>query len=172
MKPVLLACLALTVLASPARPDTQFAVAELHNPQGELVGMATLAEGDDGVRIAVNLFNMPPGVHALHIHAAGSCEQPDFKSAKGHFNPYGRKHGLQSPDGPHAGDLLNINVGPDGTGWAVVTAPLVTLGKGNHSLFREGGTALMIHQGPDDYVSDPAGDAGPRVACGVIQSVD
>lgn len=148
-----------------------FATAELRNPAGELVGMATFTEAHDGVRIAVNLFNMPPGVHALHIHAAGSCEKPDFKSAKGHFNPYNRKHGLKSPDGAHAGDLLNVTVGPDGTCATIAVATFVTLGKGPNSLFPEGGTALMIHEGPDDYMTDPAGAAGPRIACGVIQRV-
>lgn len=148
---------------------TSLAVAELHNPEGNVVGLATFSEGHDGVRIAVTLTAMPPGVHALHIHAAGSCEAPQFKSAQGHFNPFGRKHGLKSSDGPHAGDLLNITVGPDGTGAAIVTASLVTLEAGENSLLRDGGTALMIHNGPDDYVSDPAGAAGPRIACGIIR---
>jgi Cu-Zn family superoxide dismutase len=147
------------------------AIAELYNSDGQLVGLASFTEGHDGVRVAVNLFNMPPGTHALHIHGAASCERPDFKSAMGHFNPHGRKHGLKSPDGPHAGDLLNIVIAPDGTGAAIATAPLVTLGDGDNSLFRDGGTALMIHQGPDDYVSDPAGAAGPRIACGVIRAL-
>ncbi|MDH3215650.1 MAG: superoxide dismutase family protein [Candidatus Krumholzibacteria bacterium] len=149
--------------------SAKMAIADLHNPQGQHVGIATLTEGHDGVRIAVNLYNMPPGTHAFHIHAAGSCESPDFKSAKGHFNPFGRKHGLKSADGPHAGDLLNITIAADGTGAAIVTAPMATLGKGDNSLFREGGTAIMIHDGPDDYVSDPAGNAGPRIACGLIR---
>ena len=155
-----------------ASASTQFATAELHNPAGERVGMATFTEGHDGVRVAINLYNMPPGVHALHIHAAASCEKPNFKSAMGHFNPHGRKHGLKSVDGPHAGDLLNITIAPDGTGAAIAVAPLVTLGAGDHSLFREGGTAIMIHEGPDDYVSDPAGAAGPRVACGIIRAAE
>jgi Cu-Zn family superoxide dismutase len=115
---------------------------------------------------------MPPGIHALHIHSAGTCEKPDFKSAKGHFNPYGRKHGLKNPDGPHAGDLLNITIGSDGTGAIIVTAPLATLGDGDNSLFWQGGTAIMLHEGPDDYMTDPAGAAGPRIACGVIEKVD
>jgi len=168
--------LLVIILASLAFPyaawSVSYATAELRNPAGELVGIATLTEGHDGVRIAVNLFNMPPGVHALHIHAAASCETPDFKSAMGHFNPFNRKHGLKSPDGPHAGDLFNITIGPDGTGAIIVTAPLVTLGEGENSLFRAGGTALMIHEGPDDYVSDPAGAAGSRIACGVIRAVE
>lgn len=148
------------------------AVAELYDSKGDHVGLASFVEGQDGVHIALNLYNMPPGVHALHIHAAGSCDKPDFKTAKGHFNPYEREHGLKNPRGPHAGDLSNIIVAPDGTCTVALVAPLVTLGSGKNSLLREGGTALMIHQGPDDFVSDPAGNAGPRIACGVINVVD
>ena len=150
----------------------ELAMAELAGPDGKPVGIATFTEGDNGVTIAVHLYNMPPGVHALHIHAAASCETPDFKSAKGHFNPYNRKHGLQNPKGAHAGDLPNITIASDGTGAVIVTAPLVTLAAGGNSLFRDGGTAIMIHAGPDDYLSDPAGAAGPRIACGTIRSVE
>ena len=162
---LVLACLVPAVTAI----GGGFAVAELHSPDGELVGVATFTEGDNGVNIALNLMGIAPGVHALHIHAAGSCEHPTFQSAMGHFNPYEREHGLQNPKGAHAGDLLNIIVGPDGTGAFAVTAPGITLGDGPNSLFPEGGTAIMIHEGPDDYVSDPAGNAGPRIACGVIR---
>lgn len=174
MKNLLLTCIAVslvTVAVCPVCASTM-AVARLYNASGELVGLATFVESHDGVRVTVNLSGMPPGTHALHIHAAGSCEKPDFKSAKGHFNPYDRKHGLKSPDGPHAGDLLNIVIAADGTGAAVVTAPLATLGDGANSLFRQGGTAIMIHEGPDDYVTDPAGAAGPRIACGVIERLE
>jgi Cu-Zn family superoxide dismutase len=166
----LLTILAVVLLVACASPSlAKMAIADLYNPTGEHVGVATFTESHDGVHIAVNLYNMPAGVHALHIHAAGSCERPDFKSAKGHFNPYGKKHGLKTPDGPHAGDLLNIVIGEDGTGAFVRTAPLVTLGDGDNSLFRGEGTAIMIHEGPDDYMSDPAGAAGPRIACGQIK---
>jgi Cu-Zn family superoxide dismutase len=166
---VTLVCVAAAAFPASA---ADIAIARLTNPQGDFVGIATFAESDDGVMITVNLRGMPPGVHALHIHAAGSCEKPDFKTAKGHFNPYGRKHGLKNPEGAHAGDLPNITIGPDGTGAAVVTAPLVTLGDGPASLFQDGGTAIMIHAGPDDYMSDPAGAAGPRIACGVIERAE
>jgi Cu-Zn family superoxide dismutase len=147
---------------------SKMALAELHDARGQLVGIATFTECHDGVRIALNLNNMPQGVHALHVHAAGSCATPDFKSAMGHFNPFQKKHGLKNPGGPHAGDLPNIIVGHDGSCAVVVTAPLATLGSEDNSLFREGGTALMIHEGPDDYATDPAGAAGRRIACGVI----
>jgi Cu-Zn family superoxide dismutase len=148
------------------------AMAHLYDPNGKHVGIATLTEGDDGVTVAVNVHDMPSGTHALHIHAIGSCDKPDFKTAKGHFNPYGRKHGLKNPEGAHAGDLLNIVIGPDGTGAIIVTAPLATLGPGTNSLFPDGGTSIMIHQGPDDYVTDPSGAAGPRIACGIVRLVE
>ena len=171
MKNIRLLAVALVVCAcaTPMDAASKTGIAELYNAEGEHVGTATFVECHDGVRIAVNLYNMPPGTHALHIHAVGSCEAPGFKSAKGHFNPWERKHGPKSPDGAHAGDLPNITIASDGTGGFVVVAPLVTLGSGVNSLFRDGGTALMIHAGPDDYVSDPAGNAGARIACGVIQ---
>ena len=162
----------LALMSAHAVSAANIAVAEMYNSKGEHVGMATFTDGHDGVKIAVNLYNMPPGTHALHIHAAGSCEKPDFKSAKGHFNPYEREHGLKNPKGPHAGDLMNIVVGQDGNCTVVAFAPLATLLAGKNSLLGEGGAALMIHGGPDDHVSDPAGDAGPRIACGVIRAIN
>jgi Cu-Zn family superoxide dismutase len=167
------ALMALVLVCAPTLASAAgMAIAELYEPGRNHVGIATLTEGSNGVTIAVNVHGLPSGIHALHIHTMGSCERPDFKSAMGHFNPYGRKHGLRSPDGAHAGDLLNITIGPDGTGAVIVAAPLVTLGKGENSLFREGGTAIMIHAGPDDYMTDPTGNAGPRIACGVIRLVE
>ncbi|MFQ5510464.1 MAG: superoxide dismutase family protein [Candidatus Krumholzibacteriia bacterium] len=162
----------ILLAAFAARASHRMAIAELYDARGNNVGIATFVESHDGVRIAVNLHDMPEGTHALHIHAAGACEKPGFKTAKGHFNPFDRRHGLKSPRGAHAGDLLNIVIGKDGTGAALVTAPLVTLGEGKNSLFQGPGTAIMIHDGPDDYVSDPAGAAGPRIACGVIRALD
>jgi Cu-Zn family superoxide dismutase len=140
----------------------------LINPQGQKVAEARLTETPKGVRIDLKVENLPPGVHAFHIHEKGVCEPADFKSAGGHFNPFGKHHGFNNPQGYHAGDLPNITVGPDGKGGTEVTAPLVTLKPGKNSLFQPGGTSLVIHEKPDDYVTDPAGDAGPRIACGVI----
>ncbi|GIW46931.1 MAG: superoxide dismutase [Cu-Zn] 2 [Deltaproteobacteria bacterium] len=159
----------LLLIGSNAISEPRIATAEIYNPEGEKLGVATLMESSDGVRIAIQVYNLPPGLHGFHIHEYGKCSGPDFKSAGGHFNPYGKKHGLKNPDGPHAGDLPNLLVGPNGEATAVVTAPLVTLGSGKNSLFREGGTSLVIHSGPDDYVSDPSGNSGERLACGVIK---
>jgi superoxide dismutase, Cu-Zn family len=107
-------------------------------------------------------------VHAFHIHDKGDCTSHDFMSAAGHFNPFGKQHGLKNPQGPHAGDLPNLTVGPDGRGSASTVATLVTLKEGKNSLLQPGGTSLMIHEKADDDVSDPAGNAGARIACGPI----
>ncbi len=145
------------------------AKAILINSQGEKVGEARLTETPQGVKIELKAEKLPPGVHAFHIHEKGVCTPPDFADAGGHFNPFGKEHGLQNPKGPHAGDLPNITVGADGTVTFETVAPLVTLKPGEkNSLFHPGGTSLMIHAHPDDMVSDPAGQAGPRIACGVI----
>jgi Cu-Zn family superoxide dismutase len=168
---ILSVSLVLAVLAwgcgSSSSPPT--AKSTLVNPQGHKVGEATLTQTPEGVRIDLVVENLPPGVHAFHIHEKGACQAPDFKSAGGHFNPFHKHHGLNNPQGPHAGDLPNITVGADGKAKVSEMAKLVTLKAGEkNSLFQPDGTSLVIHAGPDDNVSDPAGDAGPRIACGPI----
>lgn len=143
--------------------------ATMVDSKGQKVGEATLTETSQGVKIVMTIENLPPGVHAFHIHAKGTCTAPDFMSAGDHFNPFGKPHGLKNPAGPHAGDLPDITVGPDGKAKVEVVANLVTLKPGEkNSLFQPGGTSLVIHTGPDDNMSDPAGNAGSRIACGVI----
>ncbi len=150
--------------------SAQMAEVELLNSQGEKVGRATLTQQPAGVRISLQAWKLSPGPHGFHIHAVGKCDPPSFTSAGGHFNPDGKKHGLKNPAGPHAGDLPNLVVGPDGSVSAEVVASEVTLGLGKNSLFRRDGSALVIHAAPDDDTTDPAGNAGARIACGVISS--
>jgi Cu-Zn family superoxide dismutase len=127
-------------------------------------------EGDPVVVLRLRAWDLPPGIHGFHIHESGVCESPAFETAGGHFNPFGKKHGLKNPDGPHAGDLPNLLVLPDGTVELTITVPGVTLRPGRNSLLRPEGASLVIHADPDDGKSDPAGNSGPRIACGIIRS--
>ncbi len=143
------------------------AYADLKNPDGKTIGHATLTDGPHGVLIHVELMGVPAGTHAFHIHAVGKCEAP-FTSAGGHFNPTQHQHGFMNPQGKHAGDLPNVTVPASGNLTFDVFADGVTLGAGSNSLLDADGSAIVMHQGADDYTSDPAGDAGPRIGCGVI----
>ena len=168
MKPTSLFALTLLLVLVLALPAAAKTAVQLKDAQGKSVGTVVLWESAPGVGMGVTLEDLPPGEHALHFHQNAKCDAPDFKSAGPHFNPDGKKHGLENPEGHHAGDNANFTVGADGKANFRTENKDVTLGEGSHSLFSNGGTALVIHAKPDDQKTDPTGNAGDRIACGVI----
>ena len=166
-----LAVLGLVFLlgCSTATPGSR-ASSELKDKDGKTVGQATFRETSDGVIVRLEVKGLTPGLHGVHVHAVGKCEGPAFASAGGHFNPTQKKHGLKSPDGAHGGDLPNMLVAKDGSGRFEALTDSITLRPGPQSVFDSDGSALVIHAGADDNITDPAGNSGDRVACGVIVS--
>ncbi|QHW34651.1 superoxide dismutase family protein [Paenibacillus rhizovicinus] len=143
---------------------------KLINTKGEEIGSAMLTQKDDAVLVRVEASKLTPGEHGLHFHEMGKCEVPDFKTAGSHFNPAARLHGFNNPKGFHNGDLPNLKADAGGNAKAEFETKVVTLVKGQpNSLLKEGGAALVIHDKADDYATDPSGNSGDRIACGVIQ---
>jgi len=155
----------LVVFALPSVAKTSV---ELKDAQGKAVGTVGLWQQGPGVGLELNLHGLPPGEHAIHFHTNAKCDAPDFKSAGAHFNPENKKHGLENPEGHHAGDMMNFTVDAKGRAKARLQDKDVTLLEGNHSLFSNGGTAIVIHAKADDMKTDPSGNSGDRIACGVI----
>jgi Cu-Zn family superoxide dismutase len=143
--------------------------ATLRDSSGRVVGSAVFLQESDGVRILLDLKGVASGIKGVHIHAVGRCDGPDFESAGAHFNPKKTEHGTENPRGPHAGDLPNITVDDKGLGHLEFTATLVNVKTGPASLLDGQRTALVLHEGPDDQRTDPAGNSGRRIACGVIE---
>ncbi len=166
--PALLGFCAAAALADTAPKS---ASAKIMNAQGMQIGTAKLKAVKDGVQISVKVAGLSTGDHGIHVHTVGKCEGPDFKTAGGHFNPTMAHHGMNNTmdPHPHAGDLPNLTVAANGKGSASFLDKSVTLADGANSLFHDGGTALVIHAKADDLMSDPSGNSGDRVACGVIQ---
>jgi Cu-Zn family superoxide dismutase len=164
------AVIALSIVAlAGQQAAAQTAKTTLKNAEGKNVGSAELSQLPAGVLIKLSLNGVPAGEHAFHVHAAGKCEPP-FTSAGGHFNPDSKKHGLMANEGHHAGDMPNLHIPQDGALAIEVVNASVTLEKGKpNSLFGPNGTALIVHAGKDDYKTDPTGDAGGRIACGVVE---
>jgi superoxide dismutase, Cu-Zn family len=157
----LLAVAALTVSA-------QMTHVTMKDAQGKEVGMVMLSPATGGgVTVAYDFKGLPPGDHALHIHAVAKCEPP-FASAGPHFNPQTKKHGTENPEGPHAGDMPNIKVAADGTAKGTLTNKNVTMGAEPNSVLNATGTAIVVHAAADDMKTDPSGNAGDRIACGVV----
>ena len=145
--------------------------ADIANAQGAKVGTAKFTPYSGGVKVVVNVSELTPGEHGIHIHNVGKCEGPAFTTAGGHFNPTSAHHGINNTQAPHphVGDLANLTVGKNGKAKATFTIEGATLGDGTNSLFHEGGTSLVIHAKADDLMSDPSGNSGDRIACGVIE---
>ena len=157
------AAVALTVTAASAQ-DAAIATAGMQNLEGQPVGQVQLRETPHGLIVTGEFTALPEGVLGFHIHAVGACEPP-FQSAGGHFNPDGHQHGIENLQGMHAGDLPNIHVPASGA----LTVEHFAMGLTLDQVLDEDGAAMMVHSGADDYASDPAGDAGDRIACGVIE---
>lgn len=149
----------------PEEKKAESVKASLKDANGQALGDVTLEQTPNGLIIRGDLMNLPAGDHAIHIHETGKCDAPDFKTAGGHFNPGKKQHGMHSPKGKHAGDLPNLHVGQDGK---VRFEFFADSGLKLKTVQDKDGAAVVVHAKLDDYKTDPAGDAGGRIGCGVV----
>lgn len=180
MKPISMAACGLSALAVaacgptyedvvPVAPPDYTATADLRDASGRSMGSASAAHVGDSIRVRIEAMNMPAGAHGAHIHMTGTCVAPDFASAGGHWNPSGVQHGKDNPAGMHMGDLPNLLVGADGNGILEYSIPNARVAGRGDAMLDSDGAALVIHAGADDYRSDPSGNSGARIACGVFR---
>ncbi|MFM6831891.1 MAG: superoxide dismutase family protein [Novosphingobium sp.] len=170
---VALSCTALLAGCSTMTPEAALvktlAQATLTNGSGVAVGKATIESVGASVYLVASVSGQTPGVHGIHLHSAGKCEGPGFSTAGGHLNPNAHQHGTLNPSGPHLGDLPNIEISADGAG--TMKAPLTMISEQLlGAVFDADGAAVVLHAGPDDYKTDPSGNSGGRIACGVLSA--
>jgi Cu-Zn family superoxide dismutase len=166
---VAVVALLMTTGITHAQKAPKSVLVQMETSAGQDAGKALLINESHGVKFEVEFKSLDPGTHGIHVHQVAKCDTPDFKSAGGHFNPGGKQHGMQNPQGHHAGDLPNIVVGDDGMVKTSFFSKDLTLDPSKpNSVFANGGTSLMIHSGPDDMKTDPSGNSGSRAACGLI----
>ena len=172
MKTIAVACTALAAfLASAIVAAADMAEADILNTEGSVLGKVTFEQTPSGVLLLVDVTGLPPGWHAIHLHSVGACT-PDFSAAKGHINPYNAKHGLRHPEGPDNGDLPNLHAAADGSVKAEFFTVRVSVAQGDMPvLLDEDGSAVVIHDRPDDHITQPIGGAGGRIGCGVIKKI-
>src|SRR5215212_6803889 len=175
LAPIVMVVAAISGCASAPSPLNRVSVAyaTIANAAGEQRGTAEIWQDMDKiVHVELQVTGMPAGPHGIHFHMTGQCDGSSatpFATAGSHFNPLGRQHGLDNPAGPHAGDAPNFTVNADGTGKASFTTDRVSLTEGSTSLFDDDGSAIVIHASADDQTSQPAGNSGARIVCGVVR---
>ncbi|NAP00524.1 superoxide dismutase family protein [Halomonas sp. MG34] len=143
---------------------------DMYNVSGDMIGTVALSEQADGIQVKVKLEGLEPGFHGFHVHEYPICEAPDFTTAGNHYNPEGKEHGLMDPEGPHLGDLPNLEADAGGLVDAELMLAGATLMEGKNSLLKEDGTSFIIQEGPDDGLTQPGGGGGPRIVCGELKT--
>lgn len=163
-----LVMVALALSGSTAAVAGMTATAELRDAEGAARGTAKVLKARDGVEVTARITGLAPGTYAIHVHAVGRCEGPDFASAGAHWNPLGTQHGIKHPEGPHMGDLPNVTIKANGKGRIVGHLKGAAMQGGTNGLMDGDGAAIVLHAKADDHVTQPTGGSGPRIACGVL----